>query len=156
MPKQPEFLNKPMHEMSTKEWESLCDGCGLCCLHRAEHPDTGKEVRTNLACRCLNLNSLQCNNYSTRQQDVPHCITLTPENMHEITWLPASCAYRLVANGKPLPDWHYLICGDKEAVHRNGISKRNHLLPDSELIEWINKGRKSEDIPAVQFHPLTD
>ncbi len=154
MDNQPDFLAKPLEDLTNQEWESLCDGCGLCCQHRANHPDTGVEVRTNFACSYLNLETLGCNAYHDRLEKVSYCFQLTAENIRSIPYLPQSCAYRLVAEGKPLPDWHHLVCGDREEVHRRNISKRGELLPDSELIRWIEQGKKDEDKPDVRFYDM--
>lgn len=131
----PAFLQKPLHQLTHEEWESVCDGCGLCCLIRLEDEDTGELALTNAACRELCLNSLQCRHYSTRKQRVPDCQSITSENVHTLHWLPDSCAYRILARGDTLPQWHHLICGDKEAVHRAGISMRGNLLSEDD-VEW--------------------
>ncbi len=152
---QPDFLKQPLNQLSKDEWESICDGCGLCCQHRATHPVTGDDVRTNFACRCLNLETMGCKAYETRAQEVDYCITLTPDTVNDVPFLPDSCGYKLVAAGKPLADWHHLICGDKQAVHRQGISKRGELLPDSELLWWIKNGKKEAQKPAVRFYDIS-
>lgn len=134
---QPDFLQKPLAAMSDAEWESLCDGCGLCCQVRVEDEDSGEIALSNVACRYLCLNSHACTDYANRQQNVPDCAKVTPENVHELDWLPHSCAYRLVAFGQPLPRWHHLICGDRQRVHRHGPSMKGALVSEDEA-EWDN------------------
>lgn len=133
--KQPAFLSKPMREITPAEWESLCDGCGLCCQIRVEDEDTGQIALSNAACRYLCLNSHRCMDYANRQKNVPDCIKVTPENVLEMTWLPHTCAYRLVAQGEKLPAWHHLICGDLERVHTKGPSMRGELISEDDA-EW--------------------
>lgn len=135
MPKQPDFLKKPMTEMTSEEWESLCDGCGLCCQIRLEDEDTGEIVLSNAACRYLCLNTHQCSDYANRAKNVADCITVTPENIHELTWLPTTCGYRLVAQGLALPRWHHLICGDRKRVHRYGPSMLGSTISEDDA-EW--------------------
>lgn len=118
----PPFWEQPIERLSREEWEALCDGCGKCCLHKVEDEDTGDIYLTNVACKLLNLQTGQCSDYRHRRSFVPDCIRLTPRLAQSLEWLPDSCAYRLRAAGKPLPEWHYLISGDREAVHRAGAS----------------------------------
>ena len=110
--------------MTGEEWESLCDGCGRCCLHKLRDEDTDEISYTNVSCRLLDGASCQCSNYQHRQEIIPDCISLTPQSLAGIDWLPASCAYRRVAEGKNLPWWHHLVSGDRESVHRAGMSVR--------------------------------
>jgi len=124
---------KALDEMSRAEWESLCDGCGKCCLHKVEDSDTGEVWYTRIACRLLDLESCRCTRYAERTRHVPDCVTLTPEKVAAFGWLPATCAYRLVAEGKPLHDWHPLISGDPESVHHAGISIRGRARPEQLL-----------------------
>lgn len=126
--KQPEFLTKPLEQMTAEEWESLCDGCGLCCQVTEEDEDSGELTLTNQACEFLCLNTHRCTDYANRFANQPNCVKVTPQNLHELYWLPYSCAYRLVAAGHPLPDWHHLICGDREEVHRSGPSMKGELI----------------------------
>ncbi|HET9148380.1 MAG TPA: YcgN family cysteine cluster protein [Acetobacteraceae bacterium] len=119
---QPFWRAKRLDEMSRAEWESLCDGCGRCCLHKLRDEDTGQVHFTNVACRLLDLGTCRCGDYARRQLRVPDCIALTPEALREIDWLPPSCAYRRLAEGKDLPDWHPLITGDPESVARAGAA----------------------------------
>lgn len=112
------FWEAPLNSLDAGQWEALCDGCGKCCLHKVEDEDTGRIYPTNVACRLLDLKTGQCSDYKHRRRHVPDCMTLTKSKVSDIEWLPQTCAYRLRAEGEPLPDWHYLICGDRDAVHR--------------------------------------
>lgn len=116
------FWDKPLAALNREEWEALCDGCGQCCLHKLEDEDTGDVWRTNVACRLLDLRTGRCADYRHRKALVPDCLRLTPKLVEQVPWLPETCAYRLRAEGRPLPDWHYLECGDRTAVHRSGHS----------------------------------
>jgi uncharacterized cysteine cluster protein YcgN (CxxCxxCC family) len=126
------FWEKPIETLDRREWESLCDGCGKCCLHKLEDADTGEVMATNVACKLLDRHSGLCSSYRTRRAFVPDCIRLTPQNIHRLDWLPSTCAYRLRAADKPLPEWHYLVCGDREAVHRAGMSVRGWTVGEAE------------------------
>jgi uncharacterized cysteine cluster protein YcgN (CxxCxxCC family) len=126
------FWEKPLQQLSRSEWEALCDGCGKCCLHKVEEEDTGHVYPTNVACKLLDRDSGRCTNYRGRRAFVPDCIRLTPDLVGRLEWLPTSCAYRLRAEGKPLPDWHYLVSGDREAVHRAGQSVRGWTVSEDE------------------------
>lgn len=124
----PPFWERPLATLDRAQWEALCDGCGQCCLHKVEDEDSGAVYRTNVACRLLDLETTRCADYRNRKRMVPDCLRLTPETIGAITWLPDTCAYRLRAEDRPLPDWHYLVCGDPEAVHRAGISVRGRAI----------------------------
>jgi Uncharacterized conserved protein len=116
------FWEAPLASLDAGEWEALCDGCGKCCLHKLEDEETGRIYPTNVACRLLDLKTARCGDYKHRRRHVPDCLTLTKGKVADIEWLPQSCAYRLRAEGRPLPEWHYLVCGDRDAVHRAGES----------------------------------
>lgn len=133
--KQPDFLKKPMETMTAAEWESICDGCGLCCQIRVEDEDTGEIALSNVACRYLCLNSHRCSDYANRFANVPDCIKVTPQNVAELNWLPATCGYRLVAFGQPLPNWHPLICGNPEKVHTSGPSMKGNVISEDDA-DW--------------------
>jgi uncharacterized protein len=120
-------------EMSDSQWESLCDGCGKCCLIRLEDEDTGDIHTTDVSCKLLDGASCRCSNYANRHDFVPDCVKLTPQNMDELSWLPKTCAYRLVAEGKPLFDWHHLISGDGNSVHRAGMSVSGKATPEGRV-----------------------
>ncbi|HEX7821174.1 MAG TPA: YcgN family cysteine cluster protein [Sphingobium sp.] len=124
------FWEQPLDTLDRGQWEALCDGCGKCCLHKVEDEDTGEIHQTNVSCRLLDRQTAQCSDYRNRRALVPDCLRLTRANVRGINWLPESCAYRLRAEGEPLRDWHYLVCGDKEAVHRQGISVRGWTVSE--------------------------
>ena len=119
--------------MNQTEWEKLCDGCGKCCLHKLEDVDTGDIAITDVACSYLDPTSCQCSDYTHRQLNVSDCVKLSTENIAEFTWLPETCAYRLISEGKKLPNWHHLICGDKEEVHRTKNSTRGRVISEIDL-----------------------
>jgi uncharacterized cysteine cluster protein YcgN (CxxCxxCC family) len=123
---------KPLDRMSRAEWESLCDGCGKCCIHKLEDEETGEVLPTNVACRLLDRRSGQCKDYRRRKMFVPECVRLTPAKLRQMDWLPSTCAYRLLDEGKPLADWHPLISGDPESVHTAGISVRGWTVSEDE------------------------
>lgn len=123
---------KRLDEMSRAEWESLCDGCGKCCLHKLEDEETGEVFATNVACKLLDRHTGQCRDYRHRHAYVPECVRLNPRTLRSIDWLPSTCAYRLLADGRPLYDWHHLVSGDREAVHRAGVSVRGWTVNEQE------------------------
>lgn len=129
---QDRFWERPLASLSRNEWERLCDGCGKCCLHKVEDADTGAIYSTNVACKLLDTETALCTDYRHRRVHVPDCLRLTPRNAGALDWLPDTCAYRLRARGLPLPDWHYLICGDREAVHRAGASISGKVVSENE------------------------
>ena len=122
------FWHRPLSTLTATEWESLCDGCGRCCLVKLEDEDTAAIHYTDVACTLFEAESCRCTNYPERQTRVPDCVKLTPEIVDEISWLPPTCAYRLVADGKDLPWWHHLVSGDRESVHAAGVSVRGRAL----------------------------
>ena len=126
---------KPLAKLTRPEWESLCDGCGKCCLHKLEDDETGEVFPTNVACRLLDRKSARCKDYRNRKSFVPDCVRLTPASLKTLDWLPSTCAYRLVAEGKPLPDWHHLVSGDPEAVHAAGESTRGWTVSEDDAGE---------------------
>ena len=110
--------------MTPDEWESLCDRCGRCCLVKLEDEDTGEILHTDIACRLFDAGACACVGYANRQKKVSDCVKLTPASVRSIGWLPKTCAYRLVKEGRPLEDWHPLVSGSPESVHEAGISAR--------------------------------
>ena len=126
---------KTLAELDRGQWEALCDGCGKCCIHKLEDDETGELYPTNVACRMLDRRSGQCKDYRNRRAYVPDCVRLTVKNVFTTDWLPSTCAYRLRANGEKLPDWHYLVSGDREAVHRAGESTRGWTVSEDDAGE---------------------
>ncbi|MFD1795565.1 YcgN family cysteine cluster protein [Paracoccus aurantiacus] len=131
-----QFWKLPLKDLDPQEWEALCDGCGKCCLNKLEFEDTEELAFTRIACRLLDGETCRCTRYETRHRYVPECVTLSPSKIDSISyWLPATCAYRLRHEGRPLPEWHYLISGDRDAVHRSGESVRGRTLSEAEIPE---------------------
>ena len=124
------WRRKTLAEMTLDEWESLCDGCAKCCLHKLEDGATGEISYTDIACRLLDLGTCRCTNYANRRRYVHDCISLDAEIVPRLGWLPSSCAYRLVAEGKDLAWWHPLVSGDPEIVHRAGVSVRGRVVAE--------------------------
>jgi len=133
MPPQPFWRTKTLEEMNAAEWESLCDGCGLCCLIRFEDEDTGVVTPTWVACKLFDGGTCRCSNYPQRRRYVHDCIKLTPRNIKALPWMPLSCAYRRLYEGKDLPSWHPLVTGDPESVHRAGVSVRGQTINENTL-----------------------
>ena len=123
------WREKSLAEMSPAEWESLCDGCGKCCLHKIREKN-GSLTPTNVACRLLDTTSCRCGNYARRKALVPDCVVLTPASLKTIDWLPHTCAYRLLKEGKDLAAWHPLISGDATSVHTAGISMQGRCISE--------------------------
>ncbi len=137
------WRRKTLAQMSREEWESLCDGCGRCCLHKLRDEDTDEVMFTNVACRLLDTDTGRCSDYLLRRTKIPDCVQLTPKKLKTIDWLPPSCAYRLVAEGKDLYPWHPLRSGRAESVIEAGISVAGRALSEREagplehhLVEW--------------------
>ncbi len=138
----------PLKNMTTKEWEALCDGCGKCCLNKLEDEDTGEVAFTRVACRLLDGETCRCASYATRKKLVPECVVLTPATLPRIAyWLPRTCAYKLVHEGKPLYDWHPLVSGTAETVHAEGISVRGWTISEVEVAEDDWEDHIIEEIP---------
>lgn len=114
--------------MGQEEWESLCDGCAVCCLEKIQDEDTGIIWLTPIPCKYLDVGSCRCRIYEIRIVANPNCIKLTTENLSEISWLPGTCAYRIIAQGGDLPWWHPLISGDRDSVHEAGVSARAMIV----------------------------
>ena len=135
---------KKLTEMSIEEWESLCDNCGKCCLHKLEDEATRKIVFTSVACKLINLNSCRCSRYSERTTLVPECLDLRRLDSDKYNWLPSTCAYRLLNDGKELPSWHPLISGNYASVKKAGVSISSYAIKESKsinfehhIIEWL-------------------
>ena len=140
----PFWRRKSLSQMTDSEWESLCDGCGRCCLNKLEEDESAAETfYTDVGCRLLDGDSCRCRDYQRRLDLVDDCVRLTPESLKKIKWLPPSCAYVLLAEGKDLYWWHPLVSGDSETVHAAGVSVRGRVhasevnVPDSKLEDYI-------------------
>mgnify|MGYP002641842274 CR=1 FL=1 len=139
----PFWKRKTLSAMTAAEWESLCDGCAKCCLHKLQDSETGEVSYTEIGCRLLDCDTCRCTDYHSRQQLVSDCVGLTPKNIEELSWMPTTCAYRLLSEGKDLPSWHPLISGDADSVHRAGMSVRGKVIPEKNagdaedhIVEW--------------------
>lgn len=139
---------KSLEDMNVEEWESLCDHCGRCCLIKLEDIDSGELYFTNVICRYHNPANCNCLRYEERNRLVPDCVKVTPELARNADWLPPTCAYRLLAEGKPLADWHPLISGDADSVRRAGISVRGKVISEEyvhaeeleeHLVNWFDR-----------------
>ena len=140
------WQEKTLAELDSKQWEALCDGCAKCCLHKLEDEDDGEVFYTRIRCRYLDEKTCRCSDYANRSVLVPHCIKLEPGNVNDLDWLPSTCAYRLRARGEPLADWHPLVSGSADSVHRAGISIRGRSLSDEfvhpdgydeHIVHWV-------------------
>ncbi|MBY6015075.1 YcgN family cysteine cluster protein [Qipengyuania gaetbuli] len=137
------FWELPLAKLNQEEWEALCDGCGRCCLHKVEYEDTGEIEETNVACTLLDFRTARCKDYKNRKAFVPDCLRLTLKLVDKVPWLPDTCAYRRRADNRPLPGWHYLLTGDREAVIRAGVSVAGRVISEDEagplehhIVEW--------------------
>lgn len=149
MSQAPFWKTKTLVEMNAQEWESLCDGCGRCCLNKLEDEETGEIFWTNVACHMLDGHGCNCKDYANRLDHVPDCIQLDAEMVGELGWLPPTCAYRLVMEGKDLFPWHHLVSGSRDTVHEAGISVRDRTIPDHDIepdsyedyiVDWPGEG----------------
>jgi hypothetical protein len=139
------WQQKSLSEMTKQEWESLCDGCGRCCLNKLEDEDTGEIAWTDVVCKLLDTNNCRCGDYVNRQVRVPDCIPLSADNIDDISWLPPTCGYRLINENQALYWWHPLVSGDPETVHQAGISVRGKVVSEEDhpvsefedrLVDW--------------------
>jgi uncharacterized cysteine cluster protein YcgN (CxxCxxCC family) len=135
MARKPFWQTKTLEQMTPAEWESLCDGCGLCCLIRFEDEDTGEIIPTRVACKLFDGQLCRCSDYAGRKKHVPDCIKLTPGNIEDLLWMPKSCAYRRLHEGRDLAWWHPLVSGDPESVHDAGVSIRGQTISEASLAE---------------------
>jgi len=139
------WKTKKLTEMTTEEWESLCDGCGKCCLHKLEDEDTGEIAYTNVACKLIDLKTCRCTRYTERTQLVPDCLNLKRFDFTQYHWLPATCAYRLLNDNQELPSWHPLLSGSSMSVKKAGMSIHRYAIKESpkldledHIIEWLD------------------
>ncbi|MGM0584959.1 MAG: YcgN family cysteine cluster protein [Pseudomonadota bacterium] len=131
------WRDAPLSDLSREEWEALCDGCGRCCLLKLEDEDTGELAYTDVHCRLYDPAACRCGNYALRKVLVPGCVVLTPDNIHDIKdWMPVTCAYRLLAEGRDLPEWHPLVCGDPDGPRRAGVAADGRNPPGPLSPEW--------------------
>ncbi len=130
------WKRKSLSEMSKDEWESLCDGCALCCLKKIEDEETGDIYFTDIACRLLDTRTCRCTDYAARAKLVSTCLVLSADDPDAFHWLPDSCAYRRLAEGKDLPEWHPLITGDPNSVHEAGISAKGKMVSETRTGQW--------------------
>ena len=140
------FWELPIESLDREEWEALCDGCGKCCIHKLEDEVTGELFPTNVACRLLDPATARCTDYKHRKAFVPDCLRLTPQLVAQIAWLPPTCAYRLRADGEPLPEWHYLLTGSRESIVRAGVSVTGRVVSEDDagplehhIVEWARE-----------------
>lgn len=140
----PFWKTKTLQELDPDEWESLCDGCAKCCLIKLEDEDTAEVFYTDVVCHLLDQDNCRCTEYENRKRLVPSCVRLRPDNLEALSWMPTTCAYRLVFEGQDLPNWHHLVCGDGDEVHKSGISVRGRATSEEHVDD--------KDLP----HRLTD
>lgn len=129
----PFWKTKTLKEMTQGEWESLCDGCGRCCLYILHNEETGDVFETDVGCKLFDAKNRRCTDYKNRSTRVPDCVTLTADNVEKLTWMPKTCAYRRLSEGKNLPKWHPLITGTRESVVKAGIAVPPDLIPEDEI-----------------------
>lgn len=143
----PRFWELPLSSLTRREWEALCDGCGRCCLHKLQDVDTDEILYTRVVCRYMDQQQCRCTEYQQRQTLVPDCLVLTPENLAELDWIPDTCAYKLRERGEPLPQWHPLISGSRQAMEEAGISVTGKVISETHvhdegieehIIRWVN------------------
>jgi len=140
------WKKKKLAEMNAEEWEALCDGCARCCLYKLQDEDTNEIYYTNVVCRLLDIYRCRCTDYTNRSRLVPTCLVLDADLVRQLSWMPKTCAYRLLAEGKDLEWWHPLVSGSAETVHKAGISVRNRVIPEKDadmdnledyVVDWL-------------------
>ncbi len=124
---------KPLEAMNAAEWEALCDGCARCCLYKLEDEESREVFYTQVVCRYLEQETCRCGEYADRHRLQPDCVVLTRKAVDDFFWLPTTCAYRLLAEGRPLPSWHPLISESPDSVHEAGVSVRSFAIPETQL-----------------------
>ena len=151
-PAAPFWKTKALGEMNRDEWESLCDGCGCCCLHKLEDEVSGELAQTNVACRLFDLETCRCSRYAERQGLVPDCVVLTPGNAGALPWMPVTCAYRLIAEGKDLAWWHPLVSGTARTVIEAGVSVKGRAISERDagdledhVVAWLGNSDDGND-----------
>lgn len=139
------WREKTLAEMTAGEWESLCDRCGKCCLHKLEDEDTGEVFFTSIVCNLIDLDTCSCTRYHERCTLIPECLDLQQHDFSAFNWLPATCAYKLLADGEDLPSWHPLVSGHADSVHTAGVSIRSYAMKEADvtdledhIIEWLD------------------
>ncbi|MEO0464360.1 MAG: YcgN family cysteine cluster protein [Pseudomonadota bacterium] len=154
------FWTLPIGELNRAEWEALCDGCGRCCTHKIEDADTGDIEQTNVACKLLDTDTACCSDYRNRKAFVPDCLRLTLAIVEDVPWLPSTCAYRVRAEGRSLPGWHYLVSGDREAVHRVGVGVAGRVVSETDagplehhIVEWKPPRLDQLSAPEIACEP---
>ncbi|RLQ22923.1 YcgN family cysteine cluster protein [Seongchinamella sediminis] len=143
-----------LQELDQEQWEALCDGCARCCLHKLQDEDSGEIFYTRIHCRYLDQEKCRCGDYTRRLELVPECVSLGPDTVASLDWLPDSCAYRLRSRGEPLPEWHYLVSGSRQTVHQAGASVRGrtvseeHIHPEDfaeHIVTWVGEEQASAE-----------
>ncbi len=152
------WRHKALEDMTDDEWEALCDGCGRCCLVKLEDEDTGDIYLTSVACRLLDPKSCRCRDYENRFAKMPDCVSLSPETVRQVSWLPVTCAYRLVRDGLDLPWWHPLVSGDPQTVHQAGIAVGSWVtseakVPAAEIDRYIIADFSGDETTPDQTTP---
>ena len=149
----PFWKRKSLSDLSLDEWESLCDGCGKCCLHKLEDLDNDEIYYTNIACALMDIGTCRCTNYVERTFRVPDCVELTATNLTDIKWLPPTCAYRLIDEGKDLAWWHPLVSGNPDTVHQAHVSAKDRAIPEKKaggledhIVTWPEESHKEETL----------
>lgn len=145
------WKRKSLAEMTPVEWERLCDGCALCCMHKVEDEETGDVYYTDVACRLLDLDTCRCTDYANRARKVADCLVLSVDNPKAFAWLPASCAYRRLANGQNLPEWHPLVTGRAASVHEAGVSMLGKAVSENDTDDYTVLRQLADHTPDTDI-----